>query len=61
MIPDEIPIRQSERHQIYKDAAQKLIDSGFSYWCDCSKEMLDEMRKWMPSQVVKSLCMTEAE
>ncbi|GIS26557.1 MAG: hypothetical protein CM15mP127_09300 [Gammaproteobacteria bacterium] len=27
MIPDEIPIRQSERHQIYKDAAQKLIDS----------------------------------
>jgi len=45
MIPDEIPIRQSERHQIYKDAAQKLIDSGNAYWCDCSKEMLDEMRK----------------
>ena len=45
MIPDEIPIRQSERHQIYKDAAQKLIDSGHAYWCDCSKEMLDEMRK----------------
>ena len=45
MIPDEIPIRQSERNQIYKDAAQKLIDSGHAYWCDCSKEMLDEMRK----------------
>ena len=45
MIPDEIPIRQSERHQIYKDAAQKLIDSGHAYWCNCSKEMLDEMRK----------------
>ena len=45
MIPDEIPIRQSERHQTYKDAAQKLIDSGHAYWCDCSKEMLDEMRK----------------
>ena len=45
MITDEIPIRQSERHQIYKDAAQKLIDSGHAYWCDCSKEMLDEMRK----------------
>ena len=45
MIPDEIPIRQSERHQIYKDAAQKLIDSGHAYWCDCSKKMLDEMRK----------------
>ena len=45
MIPDEIPIRQSERRQIYKDAAQKLIDSGHAYWCDCSKEMLDEMRK----------------
>tara|TARA_B100001989_G_scaffold246282_1_gene216979 strand:+ start:2548 stop:3939 length:1392 start_codon:yes stop_codon:yes gene_type:complete len=45
IIPDEIPIRQSERHQTYKDAAQKLIDSGHAYWCDCSKEMLDEMRK----------------
>ena len=45
MIPDEIPIRQSERNQIYKDAAQKLIDSGHAYWCDCSKEILDEMRK----------------
>ena len=45
MIPDEIPIRQSERHQLYKDAAQKLIDSGHAYWCDCSKEMLDKMRK----------------
>ncbi len=45
MIPDEIPIRQSERRQIYKDAAQKLIDSGHAYWCDCSKKMLDEMRK----------------
>jgi len=45
MIPDEIPIRQSERHQIYKDAAQKIIDSGNAYWCDCSKETLDAMRK----------------
>ena len=59
MIPDEIPIRQSERHQIYKDAAQKLIDSGHAYWCDCSKEMLDEGYVKSKKQLEKSLCMTE--
>ena len=43
--PDEIPINQSERNEIYIKAAQKIIETGNAYWCDCSQETLDEMRK----------------
>ena len=42
--PDEPPIRQSERSEIYQKAAKKLIESGNAYWCDCSPEDLDAMR-----------------
>lgn len=42
---DEGPFRQSERTEIYKEHAQKLIDSGHAYRCFCSKERLDEMRE----------------
>ena len=42
--PDEPPIRQSERNEIYQKAAKKLIESGNAYWCDCSPEDLDAMR-----------------
>ena len=43
--PDKTPIRQSERSDIYQKAAEKLINSGNAYWCDCSQEDLEEMRK----------------
>ena len=43
--PDEIPINQSERKDIYIKAAEKIIETGNAYWCDCSQETLDEMRK----------------
>ena len=43
--PDEPPVRQSERSQLYKLAAEKIIESGNGYWCDCSKDALEEMRK----------------
>ena len=43
--PDEIPINQSERNDIYIKAAEKIIETGNAYWCDCSQETLDEMRK----------------
>ena len=43
--PDEPPVRQSERSELYKLAAEKIIESGNGYWCDCSKEALEEMRK----------------
>tara|TARA_B100001059_G_scaffold51603_1_gene45155 strand:+ start:6622 stop:8028 length:1407 start_codon:yes stop_codon:yes gene_type:complete len=43
--PDKKPINQSERNEIYLKAAEKIIESGHGYWCDCSSEELDEMRR----------------
>ena len=43
--PDEKPINQSDRNDIYLQAAEKIIESGNAYWCDCSSEELDQMRK----------------
>ena len=45
LIPDKEPINQSERNEIYIKAAQKIIESGNAYWCDCSPDELDQMRK----------------
>ena len=42
--PDKEPIHQSNRNEIYTKAAEKLIESGNAYWCDCSPETLEIMR-----------------
>ena len=42
--PDQEPINQSQRGDIYQAAAQKILDSGQAYYCNCSVERLDEMR-----------------
>ena len=42
--PDLEPINQSNRTEIYTQAAQKLFDEGKAYYCNCTKERLDEMR-----------------
>ncbi len=42
---NEGPFKQSERTEIYKEHAQKLIDKGHAYKCFCTRERLDEMRK----------------
>ena len=39
------PYVQSQRLDIYKELAQKLVDSGAAYPCYCTRERLDEMRK----------------
>ena len=44
------PYTQSERLDIYKDHAQKLIDNGTAYHCFCSKDDLDQMRKKQQAQ-----------
>ena len=44
LCPDEAPINQSNRGDIYQAAAQKIIDSGQAYYCNCSVERLDKMR-----------------
>ncbi len=39
------PYRQSERLEIYKPYVEELIHKGHAYYCFCTKERLEEMRK----------------
>ncbi len=38
------PYTQSDRLDIYKEYAQKLLEKGSAYYCFCSKERLEELR-----------------
>jgi glutamyl-tRNA synthetase len=42
---DEGPYFQSQRFDIYREYVQRLIDSGNAYYCTCSTDELDAMRK----------------
>lgn len=44
------PYRQSERLEIYKKYALQLIESGNAYYCFCSSERLDTVRKQMQKE-----------
>lgn len=39
------PYKQSERLELYKKSIQVLLDSGHAYYCFCTTERLQEMRK----------------
>lgn len=39
------PYVQSKRLDLYRNYVQQLIDQGDAYYCFCTKERLDEMRK----------------
>jgi glutamyl-tRNA synthetase len=38
---DEGPIRQSQRMQLYRAAAEGLVAAGLAYWCDCTRPVID--------------------
>ncbi len=42
---DDGPYIQSERLKLYKEYAAKLVEKGSAYYCFCSSEHLEEMRK----------------
>jgi glutamyl-tRNA synthetase len=42
---DEGPFRQTERIDIYRSHALKLLEKGDAYWCVCKAEELDARRK----------------
>ncbi|MBC8199932.1 MAG: glutamate--tRNA ligase [Desulfobacterales bacterium] len=42
---DEGPFFQSRRFDIYQQYIMKLLDSGYAYYCICSQEKIDTMRK----------------
>lgn len=44
------PYRQSERLSIYKKYAEELVQKGDAYYCFCTKERLDEIRKKLQSE-----------
>jgi glutamyl-tRNA synthetase len=39
------PYRQSERREIYLEAAHQLIDSGHAYYCFCTPDRLEKVRQ----------------
>ena len=41
---DDSLIYQSDRTDKYKEAVNKLLESGHAYYCNCSKEDLDKLR-----------------
>ena len=41
---DEGPYFQSQRMDLYRDAAQRLVESGHAYYCFCTKEELERRR-----------------
>ncbi len=55
IVPDESPLhlgpfgpyRQSQRLAVYAEHAQTLLARGHAYYCFCSSERLDEVRKSM--------------
>ncbi|MFP4657684.1 MAG: glutamate--tRNA ligase, partial [Desulfonatronovibrionaceae bacterium] len=42
---DEGPFYQSQRFELYREYIQKLLKSGQAYFCECTPEEVDEMRK----------------
>ena len=42
---DEGPFRQTERMDLYRSHAMKLLESGQAYWCVCKAEELEARRK----------------
>ncbi|KTD07048.1 glutamate--tRNA ligase [Legionella jamestowniensis] len=42
---DEGPIYQTQRYNRYREIAQKLLDEGRAYRCECSKERLEALRE----------------
>jgi glutamyl-tRNA synthetase len=42
---DEGPYFQSRRFDIYREFIQKLLDAGRAYYCTCTAEQLEEMRR----------------
>ena len=39
------PYIQSERFDLYKKYADELVEKGHAYYCFCTRERLDELRK----------------
>lgn len=43
---DEGPVFQSKQFSVYKEYADQLVKGGHAYYCFCSQQRLDELRKF---------------
>ena len=44
LLPDETPVFQSQRTSLYRDALQRLVDTGRVYPCGCSRKEIEAAR-----------------
>ena len=42
---DEGPYFQSERSELYKSAAERLLTQGNAYYCDCTREVVEATQR----------------
>lgn len=50
------PYIQSERKDLYRPLAEKLVENGGAYYCFCSKERLEEMKAAGATKYDKKCC-----
>lgn len=50
---DEGPYFQSNRLELYQNYATKLFNEGKAYYCECSKEFLEERKKFLLEKGLK--------
>ncbi len=51
---DEGPFYQTQRFDRYKEVIQQLLNNDNAYYCECSRERLDEMREQQKAQGQKA-------
>ena len=52
---DEGPYFQTQRHDIYNEYIDKLVESGHAYHCSCTKEEVDAMREEAKAKGLKPM------
>ena len=52
---DDGPYFQTQRHDIYNQYIDKLVDSGAAYYCDCTPEEVDAMREEAKAKGLKPM------
>ncbi|KAA0454973.1 MAG: glutamate--tRNA ligase [Candidatus Thioglobus sp.] len=52
---DEGPFYQTQRFERYREITQQLLDEGKAYYCQCSKQRLDDLRKSLMAKGEKAM------
>lgn len=53
---DEGPYFQSERGDRHREAARQLSDTGYAYYCDCTRDQVEARTKGQPGQGYDGYC-----